>query len=543
MSHGLFTLSPLIPLILLLLGVGALVVGWFVPRLQQPGLIAIVTVAAALMALLVMALNLPASATLSAWGPSSLLPLGLMLEVDPLAWLFGVGVLVVTLAALLTGVTRPGGRRILSRGAILLLAFAGLAAIFADNLLTRAMAWAGLDLVYFVVLIFLARGEGIEPQAVLNLSLSSAGTLLAVGAALLISRTSPTLSLRDAALTSQSTLLITLAAVFRLGLFPLHLGLPTEANIRQGVGTLLRLIPAAVALEMMARLATFGFAEPARPWLTLFGVGAGVVGAAQLWNTGDPRQGITYVVIAHSGLALLAGLGGGVVALTAQALALLLGGALLFLANGHDEQRPWLTAVSLLGVAVLLDVPLTVGFGGMQGILSASGGRLGGLVLLGVLTAQSLIAAGLLRVAFWPGTSVEGSPSLLTLYWGGLALPAAYAFLAGLASALLSTALGTPSTAALGFVGAPSLIALIFVMISVGAGLALWRFEVWVRARSDVVGGWLMSVLRLDWLYRLVWNGFRALGGLIFTLAEVFESEGALLWTLVAALLIWLLFT
>jgi len=52
-----------------------------------------------------------------------------------------------------------------------------------------------------------------------------------------------------------------------------------------------------------------------------------------------------------------------------------------------------------------------------------------------------------------------------------------------------------------------------------------------------------MSVLRLDWLYRLVWNGFRALGGLIFTLAEVFESEGALLWTLVAALLIWLLFT
>ncbi len=568
-------MSPLVPLIVLLLGVVVLAISWFVPRLQQPGLIAIVTASAALGALLLMTPSLPASATLSAWGPESLLPLGLMLEVDPLAWLFGVGVLVVTLAALLTGMARPGGRRILVRGAMLLLAFAGLAAIFADNLLTRAMAWTGLDLVYFVVLIFLARGEGIEPQAVLNLSLSSAGTLLAVGAALLISRTSPALSLRDAALTSQSTLLITLAAIFRLGLFPLHLGLPTEANIRQGLGTLLGLIPAVVALEMMARLATFGFAEPVRPWLTVFGVGAAIVGAAQLWNASDPRprasirrpeesagarQGITYVVIAQSGLALLAGLGGGVVALAAQALALLSGGALLFLANGHDEQRPWLTALPALGAAAMLGAPLTVGFSGMQGIVSASGG----LVLIGVVLAHSLMVAGLLRAVFWPGTSLEGPPSARApalssgaerpkeargraAYLVGLALPAALVLVVGMATAARSTGtfLGAPSTALFGLSGARSLMTLIVLALTLGTGLALWRFEarLRIRTRSDVVGGWLLSVIRLDWLYRWVWNGFRALGSIILTLAEVLEGEGALLWTLVAALLIWLLLT
>src|SRR5206468_7373411 len=97
--------------------------------------------------------------------------------------------------------------------------------------------------------------------------------------AVLISRTSATLSLRDAALTPQSTVLLTLAAVFRLGLFPLHLALPSDLNIRQGLGTLLRLIPAAVALETLSRIAVYGFPEAVRPWLVLFALAAAVVGA------------------------------------------------------------------------------------------------------------------------------------------------------------------------------------------------------------------------------------------------------------------------
>ena len=57
----------------------------------------------------------------------------------------------------------------------------------------------------------------------------------------------------------KSTLLITLAAVFRLGLFPLHLGLPAEVNIRQGLGTLLRLIPAAVVKAVAIRSPRLAF--------------------------------------------------------------------------------------------------------------------------------------------------------------------------------------------------------------------------------------------------------------------------------------------
>ncbi len=175
---------PLIPLIILLLGTGVLLLG-LLPRFERTDVVASVSVFLALAALGLLAPlgALPASATLSAWGPKALLPLGLALRIDPLNWLFGLAMLVVTLAALLTGVARPGGRRLTVRGAMLLLTFAGLAAVFSDNLLTLIMAWAGLDLIYFIVLVASGQSEGLELQAVLNLGFNVAGTLLAVGGA------------------------------------------------------------------------------------------------------------------------------------------------------------------------------------------------------------------------------------------------------------------------------------------------------------------------------------------------------------------------
>jgi hypothetical protein len=76
-----------------------------------------------------------------------------------------------------------------TRFTMLLLTACGLISIFSDNLLTRVMAWAFLDLIYFLALLFLAEADGLAPQAVLNLAFNSIGTLLAVGAAMLISRT------------------------------------------------------------------------------------------------------------------------------------------------------------------------------------------------------------------------------------------------------------------------------------------------------------------------------------------------------------------
>lgn len=534
--------SPLVPLFFLLLGVAVLFVGLVTPRLNFSASASILSTSLAFIALLALGWQLPANATLSAWGPTSLFNVGLIIEVDALAWLFGLGVVGVALVALLTGLTRPGGRRIFIRLSILLLTAASLVALFAGNLLTRIVAWAFLDLVYFLALVLLARGEGLEPQAVLNLSFNSVGTLLAVAAALLISRTSPSLLLRDAALTTQSTLVITLAAVFRLGLFPLHLGLPTETNVRQGLGTVMRLFPAAVALEMLGRLGIFGFAEPMRPWLTLFAVGAVVVGAVQLWNSTEPRQGLTYVVIAQSGLALLAGLVGGAVALTAQSLALLGGAALLFLSSGFDDQQRWAGLFPLLGGAAMLGLPLTIGFVGAGGLYGGLLATQNWLALVVVVLAQGLLAAGLGRVALWPTQPTEGTAMAQTAYWVGLGLPAIGLVLLGALSNWLAQALALPRIGLFGFTNVASVAPLIIVVAIFGLGLALWRFAEVLRTRAESAWDGVVAVLRLDWLYRAVWSLFRLISLLVLNLAGVLEGEGALLWTLAAAVLVWLLF-
>lgn len=540
-----FDVLPLLPLVFLTLGTIALAFG-LLPRFKYVALIPLAATTLALFSLLWVAFNLPAAAILSDWAPTSLLPIDLRLQIDGLAWVYGVGILGITLATSLTGLARPGGRRVGTRGVVLLLALTGLLAVFSDNLPTRVLAWAALDAVYFLALLVLAEGDGLEPQAVLNLSFNSVGTLLAIGAAVLISRTSTSLSLQDAALTPQSTLIITLAAVFRLGLFPLHLGLPTEVNLRPGLGTMLRVLPAAVALEMLSRLVAFGATTTLQPWLTLFALAAVVVGGVQLWSIGDPRQGMAYVVIAQSGLALLAGLWAktGAQALTAQALALMLGGALVFLSQGYDEKRPWTMALALAGGGAMAGLPLTIGFLGV-GALYASlpqAGLGGWGLLLALVVAQAVLVAGLLHTCFAPGAGLRDDPLAVAAHWAGLIFLGLLVVLMAIFSGLFNTTPSSAPTGFLGFNGWESVVSVVWVLVSIGLGVALWRFEALVRATTEQWPNPFATWGRLDWLYRWVWAIIHATSSGVKNLAGLLEGEGAVLWTLVLALLGWLVF-
>jgi formate hydrogenlyase subunit 3/multisubunit Na+/H+ antiporter MnhD subunit len=535
-------MSPLIPLAILLMGAGVLALT-VLPRLAFTAPVALGGMVLAWGTLAALGLQLPASATLSSWAPVELLPVGLVLRVDGPAWLLGMGLASLALSALLTGLARPGGPRVPARTAMLALTFAGLTALFADNLVTLLMAWAGLDFIYFFTLILLARGEGVQPQAVLHLSFNSFGTVLMLAAAIVVSASASDLTLQAAVAQPSSTVLVTLAAVFRLGLFPLHLALPLDVEVRQGLGTLLRLIPTAVALDVIARLAALGFADVLRPWLTLFGVAAVVLGAAQLWSSDDVRRGLAHVIIAQSGLALLAGVWGGGqagAAVVALALALVLGGGLFNLSHGFDAQRRWLSAFPGLGVAVLAGIPFTVGFSSLSGVYAAwqtAGGGLW-LVLLVVALSQAFLIAALVRVLLWPGEPLEGGAMGMYGYLIGLALLATLAVAGGALGAQLAAWL---NVAGLGFDFGNGL-PLAMIALSTLIGLGLWRFESIIRARTEAMASIVLSLLRLDWLYRWLWGALRQIGNAVGGVAQVLEGEGAMLWALVVVLAIVLLF-
>jgi hypothetical protein len=148
----------------------------------------------------------------------------------------------------------------------------------------------------------------------------------------------------------------------------------------------------------------------------------------------------------------------------------------------------------------------------------------------------------LLRAVFWPGQPVEGEPLRQAVYFGGLALLAAVAVLAGVFTGWFNPVLGAPRLGLPGWTGMPSLVAAVVVVLTALGGVVLWRFETAVRARAGVVAAALTSLFRLDWLYRLVWGVIHLAGTLILNLAAVLEGEGAVLWALVGALLAWLLF-
>jgi hypothetical protein len=189
-------------------------------------------------------------------------------------------------------------------------------------------------------------------------------------------------------------------------------------------------------------------------------------------------------------------------------------------------------------------MPLTIGFMGVGYLYAglAAAGGLAWLVLLVVLAAQAVLVAGLLHVAFWPDQPLEAEPAVVATYYGGLSAPAILLVLTALAAGVIAGALGVPGVEVFGLAGIRSASALVLVAVTVGAGIALWRFDALLRDRLVVLAGLpLASLGRLDWLYRGLWGAVRGLAAAIHQLAWVLEGEGALLWTLVAGVLVWLL--
>jgi formate hydrogenlyase subunit 3/multisubunit Na+/H+ antiporter MnhD subunit len=375
--------------------------------------------------------------------------------------------------------------------------------------------------------------------------------LLVVAAAIRATSTGAGLVFGEASFGPRATFLLVLAAVFRLGLFPLHLSLPVEANVRQGLGSVLRLAPAAVALVLVARIISAEGTLPLRPWLTVAGVAGLWVGASQWWVSPESAQGLPFMVVSQSSVALLTGLWGGplaVAGLLAQGLTLVLGGTVLFLYKGQDEQAPWHAVLPGVAAAAVVGVPFLTGFTGQwilfTGLIAAGNFLVLALAVLG----QALLAGGVLRLCFWPaqGSLPAGPESRVVrgAYVAGLGLPLVFLLLTGLSPQGLGDFVGVAGLPGFAELFSPAgILALGLIVAAAAGGLALWRFEVELRGRTDSVWSALSAFTRLDWLYLAVWQVYRGLSAVLRTAAEILDGGGAVLWAVLLALVVWLTYT
>lgn len=539
-------MNPFIPIVILLLGAAAMPIGYTLPR-SRSGVAGLLPVGAALLAILAaltLGLQPMARVTVSAWKPEPLFNAGLTLTSDRVSWLFALAILTASASVFLTGLSRPGGPRLGPRTASLLISAAALAAVQAENLITLAITWAVLDMVYFLSLLLAAGGEDMEKQAVLSLAFNSAATFCVIAAALdTLHGGQDVFLIGQSPLTDRAVLLLLLAVLFRLGVFPFHLGLPAEANVRQGMGALFRLAPAAVALDLLTHILAVSPDLPLKPWLSAAASIGLLVGALQWWDSADPRQGISYLTLAYSSLALLAALWGGDAGgagVLAFGLALALGGAALFLNNGFNGADRWWAIPSFLGGLTLIGSPLTVGYLGMVVLYSGFAASEVWLLFVVCLIGQALLIASCIRLALWPGEPMpKGEPVIGVSYLFGLAAPLLFSIVGGLAGVGIALAAGVGP---IQWLSARSLPALGAIVVSALGGAALWRFEHLLRAQAQAAWTAAASAARLDWLYVTFWDFYRFVGRMLRTAAAIIEGEGGVLWTIVAALLVWLLF-
>lgn len=540
------TLTPLIPIIILFAGTLGLVISLFLPA-RYPGPMAAATAGLAFLALLGLRGMLPAEAIISFWRPLTLAGVPVSLRLDGLTWLYALMLAGLAVAVLLTGLTRAGGRRVATRGFTLLLLAAGLAAISSANLLTLCLSWTFLDIVFLGAIALTEDRERVSEHTTYALAANGTATLLVWAAALLGARDGASQYLYLFSFSTLQAALLAVAAVLRLGLYPLHLWLPSEFGLRPGLSAMLHLAPMAAGLSLLSQL-VLGLRGnlPLHSPLADVAAAALLVGAVLAWGQEEPGRALSFLVLAQTGVAILAGTWAGegaALALVAEGLALLLSAGALFLSQGYDRANPGWSLPGAVAGAALLGAPLTLGFVGRSWLYSALWQGGGWSLLLLSAVGQALLLVTVLRLLLRPAMSTT-SLALVTQVAAAVGLAGLVAPLVvfGLAPSQLANLLGVTPLSLLAILAKMPAAGWVSWGLGLGLGGALWWRDDRMRAVRSQLQPRLNAVFGLRWFYRAVGGLIDLAGQGVRALALLLEGEGALLWVLVVLVLAWLFF-
>jgi len=536
-------MDPFSPIFLLVLGTVAILVGR--PRsVRVSGVTALATAFFAAGVMLMLGFRLPTAVALSRWQTDSLFGGALRLTADGASWLLALALLLALFSTCLIGLSSRTKRAGRHRGGSLLVVACALVAVFADNLMTLAIAWAALDLVTFFSLA-LARGE---KWVAAEFTIGLFAVALVLAAALVGVQAGVPPGLGGGEPPAQGGLFLVLATMLRLGLYPVHVGARRILGSRWGqIESITRLASIAVAVDLLAVLALQTQVIPLRGWLTLAALAGGLVGGWKWYSASTPREQLTHMLLAQTGVIVLTFLWGGQWAeagVIAQGLSVLLAGTVLSLFRGDvatGRSGAFSPAVAAL---VLGGLPVTEGFVGTlavySGLLQAG---IWALALPIVVVVQALLIAGALRLAFFPGQGPpQQAPFAKTGYLLGLAMPAATGVLAGLSPDRLAALLGAAEFPGWAAMLAPEgFTALGSALLAGGIGIGLWQFWEQLQVKRAAIPHLaLVSALELRWLHASLRTMYRGLARAMHAAALVLEGQGGVLWALVLVTVVWL---
>ena len=529
---------------ILLAILGVLLLGYVVilithnnkPNTARSWVIAMTAAGLAWLASFALRLYLPSDVALLEWFPGTAFQDSLGLRLDYINWPYMVAILTICLASLLTYTTRTGeGVNTYSWTQILITTALNLIAILAANPLTMAIAWMLTDLVELFSTLRLSQETETSSKVINLFSIRLLSTLVLMVATAFAWRSEPFSGFEI--MQPQGSLFFLIAAGLRLGVWSLNLPLLDSPELRRGVGTLARLIPAASALVLIAHLPAelLVFNQNMVGVIQVITLIAALYSAAMWFTRKNVYEAKPYWMVALSAFAIQSALNGQAEASRVWGLALLLSGSLLFLFDPPIRRIRYLPALGLLG---FIGLPYTLAASGWDGILPQSFN----FISIVMIVTHALLVLGYIRYIINADSTVTG-----------LEKHARITFPLGLVTIvqtiLVLGIVGWPGVLTTGNLWA-SLISLALVVIGVFLG---WRLN--FRMDTEGLGQripffrpiltileFFRKVLSLSWLSDLGKKISKSLADLLKFFSLILEGDGGILWSLVFLVLLGILF-
>jgi len=462
---------------------------------------------------LLMLAAIPNAVSFSIWQPANLFQTPLEFSLDRISWGLAYCISTVLLSMLLTAATRADSASTGVR--VFWFVFAALAMLvaFAINLLTVALTFALLDVCSFIFFIYRAENVGEIRRAIVRAGVDLVSVLLIVAAAWMNSIEGIGAGLDAASFSTPAAILFLIGILVRLGVIPLDLALPSLSPLRRRSDSILRLLPPALALLLLARFLENGTPPTIRLWLTLAGAIGILLGGVRWLLEEDRFLASPFFVMGLAGVGILTSSNGSANGdvLFATSTLLLLVGALLSLIQVHTpSHRIW----PIFAAALLIGIPASPG-GLITSVMGQSALNEGVWIqtLVGIIGLSSL-ALGAIHLFFAEEEPWPNSESLVrVMYSMGLALPA-----------LVSMGLGF-------WMEGTSSVAGVIVSVTAGA-LGVGAFFALRNLQGREFTRWRSLFLRINpqWIFSWIWNILRYFLSMARSIGELFEGEAAMLW-------------
>jgi hypothetical protein len=464
-------------------------------------------------------LSVPHAYNLFAWQFPGIFSQTISLRLDELSWPYGLAIASLPLATVLTVLVRRSPLYWRSWAGNLLMTAIGLVAVFAGDALTMVFAWAAFGLLEVAVLFAQGRQVGLSRNAALSLGGRIVGIGMVILAMMAARQNGQNWDFQSISPLMAPYLLV--AAGLQLGVLPLNAPFYfNEVNIRRGLGTALRLIPAASGLMLLTRVAVIGipvtgWLTPNFPlqafWLALMALSA-LMGSAAWVVSRNEMSSRLFWVLGCGALATAGAVLGQPEATLAWGMTAIFSGAIIFL---HSARGRGLWLPLLISAVAFSGLSFTPGWNTIR-LYQAGLPWLAGFWL-----AHALLLLGFMRHALRPGEPFDHSQRWAgALYLAGQGLLLASQFLVGYL-------MPRPAWGVAWWGGA----VVVFIAAAVGA-LGLWI----TQRHWQMPAAWgtaVKNILGLNWLYRLIEILYHLVELFTRLVSRLLEGEGGLLWVFI----------